>query len=198
MTRTDISNFLIHFTKGDSDEDAFKRLQKIISEKCLRGSTNLIKGEYCCISFSEAPLGTLSEGLVNPQYYSRYSPFGIMVSKEWLFVQGGRPVIYQTDDEFNYLPESHRWRHVRYEPMHDPPIDFTWEREWRICCSELPFDSDVASIIVPDEGWAGRLIRKHEKEQDFRVMQYKLIFTDEMLAHMFYEPFRWKILTLQG
>jgi len=77
-----------------------------------------------------------------------------LVTKEWIFKEGGRPVIYQTDEEFNELPETHRWRHVRYDPLSDPPIDFTWEREWRINCEELHFDSDVASIVVPDDHWA--------------------------------------------
>lgn len=60
-----------------------------------------------------------------------------MVPKQWLYVQGGRPVIYQSDKEFYDLPEAIRWRHVRYEPASSPPIDFTWEREWRIQCRYL-------------------------------------------------------------
>jgi len=58
-------------------------------------------------------------------------------------------VIYQTDNDFNILPEELRWRHVRYEPAGDQAIDFTWEREWRMHCDE----------------WASALRRSHDAAQ---------------------------------
>lgn len=193
MSRNDITDFLIHFTKGDSLEDAFRCLQKIVKERSLLGSGRLIKGHYPCVCFSEAPLASLTNGLVNPNYYSKYSPFGIMVSKEWLFQLGGRPVIYQTDSEFITLPESQRWKHMRYEP---PNIDFSWEREWRIQCDSLWFDQNVASIVVLDASWAQYLVREHEREQEFETMQYSLIF-DDIVASLYSEPFKWNLLTLK-
>lgn len=194
MSRDDLSNFLIHFTKGDSLEDAFSCLQKIIDERTLRGSGRLIKGGYPCVCFSEAPLSSLQNGLINPSYYSQYSPFGVMLHKQWLFQLGGRPVIYQPDIEFQSLPESHRWRHMRYEP---PEIDFSWEREWRIQRENLHFDRDVASIIVPDESWADRLIQEHELEQEFRRMEYTMLLGfDDTLTSLYYEPFRWNVIQL--
>jgi hypothetical protein len=192
MSRNDISDFLIHFTRGDSLKDAFQRLQKIVDERQLLGSCRLIKGGYTCVCFSEAPLSCLSDGLVNPAYYSQYSPFGIMVPKEWLFQLGGRPVIYETEAEFYVLPDSHRWRHMRYEP---PTIDFSWEREWRIQCDHLQFDSKVASIVVLDQSWARYLVQQHESEQEFRVIQYSMIL-DDTLARLYYEPFKWNSVTL--
>jgi hypothetical protein len=95
MSRLDISPYLIHFTSGESYEDAFTRLRKIIADRELIAGSRYIKGNYRCVCFSEAPLTSLTSGLVNEDYYSRYSPFGIMVSKQWLFAQGGRPVVYQ-------------------------------------------------------------------------------------------------------
>jgi hypothetical protein len=78
---------------------------------------------------------------------SRYAPFGVMVDKSWLFSRGGRPVIYQPENEYFQLPEAFRHRHVRYEP--DNGIDFTWEREWRI-----PGDVEIqpanVTLVVPD------------------------------------------------
>ena len=193
MSRGDISEFLIHFTKGETIEDAFQRLRKIINEKCLLGGSETIKGRYPCVCFSEAPLTELSGGLVNPRLYSKYSPFGILVHKEWLFQNGGRPVIYGADDEFAALPESHRWRHMRYEP---PEIDFTWEREWRVSRDRLEFDKGTASIVVPDGEWAKRLIDEHTVEQDYRVMEYTMIF-DQMHAEQYREEFSWKLLPLK-
>ncbi|MGD1905323.1 MAG: hypothetical protein ACFB0C_04930 [Leptolyngbyaceae cyanobacterium] len=151
MSRQDISEYLIHFTKDIDLENAFRRLQKILRERILIGSNGFIKGNYNCVCFSEAPLSSLASGLVNSEYYSSYSPFGILMSKIWLYQQGGRPVIYQSDSEFDSLPINFQWRHVRYEP---PEIDFSWEREWRVKTEILGFNNQVASVVVPDSSWA--------------------------------------------
>jgi hypothetical protein len=196
MGRIDISQDLIHFTKDETKEAAFKRLQKIIRERKLFGGTNLIKGKYRCVCFSEAPLTSLAAGLINEDYYSTYSPFGVMVSKQWLFEQGGRPVIYQPNSEFRLLPESHRWRHVTFDIR--PAFsfsDFTWEREWRIRCDELPFDHKSARIVVPDARWAARLIREHDDEQDYTVEMYSLVIGS--VAELYRERFGWTVARLK-
>ena len=97
----------------DSDEEAFDVLQQIVQERCLCGGTGHIRGGYQCVCFTEAPQNTFHNVI------GRYRPFGIRVSKKWLYQEGGRPVIYQSDQEYDALPESHRWRHVRYEPDAD-------------------------------------------------------------------------------
>ena len=126
--RVDISKYLIHFTKGQNLKDAFNNLTSIVNSFTIIGSKNLIKGSFNCICFSEVPLGCITNGLINDEYYSKYSPFGIMVRKDWLFYFGGRPVIYQTEEEYDLLGEEAKWRHVTYNPLLDPPVDFTWER----------------------------------------------------------------------
>jgi len=85
MRRIDISEYLIHFTKGNTHENTFEIPKKIINEGKLQWSNTWIRGNYNCVCFSETPLESLSHGLVNPDYYSKYSPFGIMVEKKWLF-----------------------------------------------------------------------------------------------------------------
>ena len=89
----------------------------------------------------------------------RYRPFGIMISKEWLYAQGGRPVVYQPDNEYLNLPEDMRYRHVRYEPDNDK--DFTWEREWRIKTDSLILDPDETTLIVPNKAWIVKLREEH-------------------------------------
>jgi hypothetical protein len=194
--RRDISDKLVHFTRGKSKEEAFRRLSNIMEERRILGTSEKIRGGYKCVCFTEAPLTNLPSGLVNPNAYSRYRPFGIMVEKRWLFEKGGRPVIYQTVEEFNIFPEEIRWRHVRYEPNRDPPIDFTWEREWRIKCDFLPIAPSNAGIVVQDELWAQRMIDEHETEQDFEVLQYSLIL-DEDLAQQYRKKFPWRIFPLR-
>jgi len=193
-TRRDISDKLIHFTKGENEE-AFQHLRNIVEERHIIGTSEKIKGGYKCVCFSEAPLTSLEDGFVNPDAYSRYSPFGIILEKRWLYEQGGRPVIYQTNEEFNILPPELQWRHVRYEPNKEPPVDFTWEREWRIQCDFLQIDPAYAGIVVTNESWAQRIIDEHEAEQDFMVLQYSEIL-DELIAEQYREAFPWRIFKL--
>jgi hypothetical protein len=196
MAREDISDKLVHFTKGDTLETAFTHIRAIISESRLTGGNGFVKGGYRCVCFSEAPAAALEHGLLNSSAYSRYSPFGIMFEKSWIFEQGGRPVIYQPDSEYAALPESHKWRHVRYEPNAEEPNDFTWEREWRIQTDELNFSPSVAAVVVPDRDWAERLIAEHESEQDFKTLQYSQIM-DEELARQYRDTFDWLIYVLR-
>lgn len=198
MSRMDISPYLIHFTRGENIEGAFVRLKTILHERCLRGSGERIRGGYRCVCFSEAPLSSLSSGLVNERYYSRYSPFGILVFKQWLFSIGGRPAIYETEEEYLSLPESHKWRHVRYDLRNGfERIDFSWEREWRIRCDILTLNPSIAWIIVPDNAWADHLMQEHDREQDYLVTQYVNIFDDQQIAEMHREPFQWQVVPLR-
>lgn len=156
MSRKDISENLVHWVKGDDNGDAFETLLEIVFDWVLIGSNGSIKGSYNCVCFTEAPVN---------QFHSvggRYKQFGILVSKKFLFSQGGRPVIYQSDAEYDSLPESMRWRHVRYEPNGTPPIDFTWEREWRIKIDELYLPPEEIVVLVPDNSWAEAI-----KEQQY-------------------------------
>jgi hypothetical protein len=197
MSRLDISPNLIHFTSDVSDEAAFQRLQKIVREKTLLGTGRLIKGGFSCVCFSEAPLTSLSDGLLNEHYYSRYSPFGIMVAKKWLFAQGGRPVIYQANSEYDALPESHRWRHMLFEIRENFAFaDFTWEREWRIPCERLEFSPADATLVVPDAAWAARLVQEHDDDEDYTVAHYSVVM-GQVMAEAYRQPFGWTVLNLK-
>jgi hypothetical protein len=112
-TRADISNKLIHFTKGNSANDAFGTLRKIINERRLVAGDYMIRGGYGCVCFTEAPIAAVAAGFFIGVPLSRYAPFGLMFDKSWIFAAGGRPVIYQPESDFNVLPEEIRWRHVR-------------------------------------------------------------------------------------
>jgi hypothetical protein len=196
MARSDISNYLIHFTSDETIELAYRRLKKIISDRRLIPTGSKIRGHYKCVCFSEAPLPSLIDGLVNPFAYSRYSPFGLMFHKTHIFQKGGRPVIYEPDEEYTVLPDDARWRHMIYEPLTDPPIDFTWEREWRIRCETLEFGPHNVVIVMPDSKSANRLRSEHEREEDYKVMQYSVIMEQE-LAEVYYEPFPWRVVALR-
>lgn len=194
--REDISNSLIHFTKGANCNEAFDNLLSIIRMKRINGNSRNIKGTFKCICFSETPPRFLTAGLINENYYSKYSPFGIMVSKEYLFALGGRPVIYETDSEYESLSYTHKWRHVLYDLNLKPPIDFTWEKEWRIKAEYLEINNENIKIIVLNELWKDALINAY---RDDLFQYYYQIFADETVSlHAYYEDFPWEILLLSS
>lgn len=194
--RSDISDKLIHFTCGASWDDGYARLCSIVEQGRLNGGNGHIRGGFTCVCFTEAPLPALQQGLVNSKDFSRYVPFGLVFDKPWVFARGGRPVIYQADSEFEALPEAIRWRHVRYEPGADPPIDFTWEREWRLRADFLDFDPGSCALVMPDSEWAQRMIAAHNEQQDWNVYEYSTIM-DANIAEQYRDGFPWRIYTLR-
>ncbi len=195
--RFDISDKLIHFTRGNTNEHAFSVLQQIIAERRLIAGNGMIRGGYQCVCFTEAPPRAFTEAFVNRVPFTRYSQFGLLFDKSWIYDRGGRPVIYQQDSEFAVLPEQLRWRHVRFELTHEPAVDFTWEREWRVRCDELPFSEAEAVVVVPNSKWADALLRSHDQEQDMRVQQYSLVIDPELAEWWLREEFRWRVMPLQ-
>ena len=190
-----MTNYLVHFTSGDSLADAFDRFLTIVAECRLLGGCGMIRGSHLCVCLSEAPL-PLPNGLVNPDYYSRYSPFGLLFTKQWVFEQGGRPVIYQTGAEYDLLPEGLRWLHVRYEP---PVVDFTWEREWRVNCAELSFDPGVAALVLPSRDWVDQLIEDHDEREVAKCYWYaEALGLAEDEAWQYREGFPWRVIYLDS
>lgn len=175
MPRADLSNDLIHWIKGDSDEESFNVLRQIVFGHKLLGGSGHIKDGYRCVCFTEAPENTFHNVI------GRYRPFGIRVSKKGLYALGGRPVIYQSDSEYGSLAESHRWRHVRYEPDSEPPIDFTWEREWRIRADEVHLQPGEARIIVPHESWGEAIEMEHYQDELSRIHYESVAYGDAWL-----------------
>ena len=155
----------------------------------------MIRGGYRCVCFTEAPLPAIAGGFVNPESFTRYSPFGIMVDKSWAYAQGGRPVIYQPDTDFTKLPEDMRWRHVRYDPTGTPPVDFTWEREWRIHCEGIQFSPTETALVVPDQEWESFIQGIWDSQQQLEVEAYSALF-EQLLVGQLQEPFPWRVVRL--
>ncbi len=155
----------------------------------------MIRGGYQCVCFTEAPLSAVANGFAARLPENRYAPFGLMFDKTWVFAHSGRPVIYKPDSDFLDLPEAMRWRHVRYEPFGTAPVDFTWEREWRVRCDELCFSPAEAAIVLPSAEWASLLLNLHEDEQDMMVEAYATVL-DRNIAEQFRDPFLWHLVTL--
>lgn len=120
--RPDISPNVMHLIRGDTADDAFGVLRTIVKDKRLRCGTGFIRGSYCCVCFTEAPINQLRDVLLRSKQLRGLQPSGVMIGKGYLFDLGGRPAIYQPDSEYELLPQSFRYRHVRYEPSGDSPI----------------------------------------------------------------------------
>jgi hypothetical protein len=148
MDRDDLSTKLIHLTSDKPTQSGEESFFSIIESGKLVGSSKAIRGGAKCICFSEAPISKLGFLLSRKkEAQSKYSPFGIMIDKGYMFDLGARPVIYQPESEFVQLTRDNQFRHVRFEP--NKGIDWTWEREWRYKADELPLDPSVVTLIVP-------------------------------------------------
>lgn len=152
--RRDVGSFLFHFTKTQTADKvlltADSILEKILVDEKIIAGTGFIRAGIPCVCFTESPIAELASTFIRfgmeEGVSKRYEPYGIAVTKEWLFSKGGRPVIYQKADEYKWLPPTLQYRHVAYEP---PKTDFTWEREWRVNTSELDLKSCDFFVVVP-------------------------------------------------
>jgi hypothetical protein len=179
LYRRDMGSLLFHFTRqpekpvvigsGTLSASPSSVLEKIAADGFLQGSDGYIKGGYKCVCFMETPITEVASvfRLVDETaglgMRPRYAPYGVAVPKEWLFVRGGRPVIYQPDTEYSVLPDELRWRHVRYEL--DKGIDFTWEREWRIQTERLVLEPEHTLFALPTAAEVFEFVYEHAKEE---------------------------------
>ena len=184
LVRRDLSGLLFHFTRGCdfiSEENALNKdsafdnkylasdvLNRILNEKNLKGSGTWTGGE-ACVCFTEAPIQEFASVFALVQIAAsqrerpRYEPYGIAVTKEWLFCQGGRPVIYEKSSEFVHFNDSQRYRLVEFDP--EINIDFTWEREWRIKTDNLILNPKHTLVVVPTANEAFELVSSFAKQE---------------------------------
>ena len=174
LVRRDIGNLLFHFTRkpettlveihrpgltATPPASASAVLRKILSEGTLNASSRWTAES--CICFTESPIHefnaifSLVAIAASEAERPRYEPYGVAVTKKWLFAQGGRPVIYDQPDTFPELPDTQRYRFVPYNP--NAGIDFTWEREWRFKGGILTLDPSETLVVVPTAGEAFNL-----------------------------------------
>lgn len=157
--RNDISSRLTHLTKGNSSEEAFKILLKILEEKTVVGSTTatgFIIGSKSAVCLQEAALNAIAENLLYEKELReksddkvRYSAFGLRFNKAWIYKKGGRPVIYEEKDLMkSILPSDEYWRIVNYDLSDNQyMVDWTHEREWRVP-GDIQFEYKNVEIIV--------------------------------------------------
>lgn len=200
LVRRDISNRLFHFTRSAVDSENGKKysarevLVNILKADLLFGTGTWTGGEKC-VCFTEAPMAefasifSLVEIASKDEEKPRYEPYGIAVTKDWLFAKGGRPVIYDDGKNLDDWPESQRYRYALYNPQSG--IDYTWEREWRVKTDRLTLDPRQALVVVPtiDEAFdvmdsfllqptGGGSTGGHDLNQTWKVPKWKAVSLD--------------------
>ena len=189
LVRRDVGDLLFHFTRNPeksniswntpdgglitTSSSASAVLHKILYEGILKGTPTWTRGQNC-VCFTESPISefnsifALVKVAASKRERPRYEPYGIAVSKKWLFEQGGRPVIYDDPKVFKKLPSDFRYRFVPYNPTKG--VDFTWEREWRINIDFLQLDPKQTLVIVPKADEAFDLVYEFARiEADYDV-----------------------------
>lgn len=141
---------LTHFTRRSVDGDALDNLVAILRTGIIRGSTRMVRSKRAVVCLFDAPLSELNRLLAHSNR-RRYEPFGIAMDKRYGFVMGARPVIYMPWPEAcQMLDEQELWRVVAIDLEQTPPLDWTFEREWRIAEQlQLPPQGAVALV----ESW---------------------------------------------
>ena len=177
LVRRDMGRLLFHFTRAPSEggyldikhewgvstmtASAGGVLRKILYEGRLLGTSTWTYGRNT-VCFTEAPIQefnyifSLVEMASSKKERPRYEPYGIAVSKAWLFERGGRPVIYDHPDAFDQYRTAQQYRFVPYDPPNG--VDYTWEREWRIQGDSLELDPKQTLVVVPTSEEAFELV----------------------------------------
>jgi hypothetical protein len=145
--RQDLSSSLDHPTKSaEIDRKQYSVvdiLLKILREKkifCSRTEKEFIRGKSSAVCFQDAPLHSIAQNLnfekkliSELHIRRRYSGFGIVISKYYLFQNDCRPIIYDRPGEGKqYIAESDFYRVSFDITKTSYIIDLSHEREWRL------------------------------------------------------------------
>lgn len=151
--RPDQSNYLAHFTKGES---ALGNLISILNDGAIRASELPWTGKPA-VCFTECPWSSLLGHADN------YSPYAVGFSKPHVFAAGGGPAYYVRADHF----KKQVWAdHVHafvtpFWPGYRPPslkgadylggknIDYAHEREWRVP-HNFSFSLETVQFVILD------------------------------------------------
>ena len=164
---TDMSDYLVHFTKsGSSERKPYDNIISILSGQVLKAGSPFgaarVQGGQEAVCLSEVPLGLLG------RLVDRRSPCGIGFTKEFITGLGGSPIWYVEKDGPQHLAlkrlltEARRGGEVaplfKITPFIDVKGDYPsssyrweWEREWRVAGDFRFAVEDVAFLFLPEE-----------------------------------------------
>ena len=174
LSRTDMSMYLTHLTKGTDKMNALEVLLKILNEKKLKSTcdTGFINGEKPVVCFQDIPFSSIAQNVKHEQIERvnlggkiRYEALGIAFDKSMIFKLGGRPVIYEkTIFAKGILSFNEHWRIVNLDYSDDEAyIDWTHEREWRIL-NDFNFELNDVFVLLPNTQVYKAFIKKCDTE----------------------------------
>ena len=101
----------------------------------------------------------------------RYSWFGLRFGKVAMYKKGARPVIYgRTEELKRILPPDEYWRIVNMYFETDNPVDWSHEREWRIC-GDYTFEYDEIEILVKNDIYYKKFIERCIAESKMEMLK---------------------------
>lgn len=188
--RPDLTPYLIHLTRATKSHSAFENLKLILRSGILNASGNegFVKGPSKAACFMDVPFSSL-KFLLSDSNTSRYSPYGIFCGKEPFYKEGGRPVLYLSDEEMNSLGvvDQEKWRVVKLE-LGDNGKWTNWqhEREWRIK-GNLDLANIPIGILVRRSSEARELMNILLKDpKEFRINPLTIIPLQVICQHLIY------------
>ncbi|MCY6372770.1 DUF2971 domain-containing protein [Clostridium ganghwense] len=141
--RTDMSAYVTHLTREQDGRKSIQNLIKILEERKIIGSNNkgFICGENRATCFQDVPMYSLGQNTLHEQENRkelggkvRYKLMGLAFDKRYVYMRGGRPVIYENSNiAKKFIDKEEWWRIVSFD-LSDKEniIDWTHEREWRV------------------------------------------------------------------
>ena len=165
----DMSNYVVHFTKGGEGEDDYLAMMGIYSNCMLNPRRRFGIGkdkappntEQSAVCFSEIPPGHWQR--IEERRGTKY---GLAFTKEFILSRGGGPIWYAWKDTLHWRTlqdmmasaignaDAPIWS---LTPMIDAPGDygcreyqFDWEREWRHVGPMSFQPADVAFLLIPE------------------------------------------------
>ena len=174
--RPDLSPYLFHFTKNtESDDDytAFENLCHILETGKIWGSDSskgFVKGPNKASCFMDVPFMSLKYVFTQDNTKRdrpRYEPYGILVTKEYAYSKGARPVLYLSDNEISRLkiPPNELWRAVKLDvDKNDNWISWLHEREWRKK-GNFPLPTNSIAALVKTTSEAKKLSKLIENKK---------------------------------
>ena len=177
----DMSDYLVHFSKGSDIHSAYIAMMGILSSRVIsaRNPFGFAKGRALnknsqrCVCLSETPLHLIE------RISKTRGPYGIGFTKNFVASQGGNPIWYvlkqnSLGKDLDDLLKISRQKGGEIEdifwriaPFFDivtkaedrPKYKFEWEREWRVC-GGLSFETqEVAFLVIPEN--------RHQDARDF-------------------------------
>lgn len=185
------SIYLTHLIRGRSDNDSYNTLLKILESGFLRASFskrsghNTVKGDKEVVCFQDTSFDEMNEVITGEKWIEHeqiYREFGIQISKELLFRDGARPVIYDKADEImELIDESIYWRVVNLDLNIATwqYVDWTHEHEWRIP-GDVMLESGDFRVIVKTEEYKKRLIHEPGMKKLIKKPKNIIVFENEV------------------